>query len=89
MGKQDWAPEPWKLSLDERGVVCANNTEGVVRDWVRNFSKAHAEGNARRIIACVNACAGVPTEDLESVLCLGKDILRYIIERRKEPPDAE
>ncbi len=26
----------------------------------------NGEANARRIVACVNACAGIPTEDLES-----------------------
>jgi len=36
------------------------------------FSTAICEGpdkqdNARRIVACVNACAGIPTQDLERV----------------------
>ena len=28
--------------------------------------RTQAEANARRIVACVNACAGIPTESLES-----------------------
>lgn len=47
--------EPWKLSgtghvIADGKVVCDGTTEET----------------ARRIVACVNACAGIPTEALES-----------------------
>lgn len=34
-------------------------------DWSANGYEMNAEANARRIVACVNACAGIDTEWLE------------------------
>lgn len=61
--------EPWRFT---QGLTpnCITSGDGYVRIhtpfrqnvW-REDSEAHA--NARRIVACVNACAGVPTGTLE------------------------
>lgn len=71
MSEQNWAPEPLELKeityelydsdyeiLDKNGtpIVCADSPfHGVEWD----------EATAKRIVACYNACAGVPTEDLD------------------------
>ena len=70
MSKQNWAPEPW--IKDHGNIIDANEN-----DVIRLESGAHGEGHydimpdaetygeedvvMHRIIACVNACAGVPT----------------------------
>lgn len=75
-------PEPWRLGrlshiLDYDRVletvgphqIVVDNEFGpyVLADCNMNF-KDDAIANARRIVACVNACAGVPLEWLESGL---------------------
>lgn len=63
-------PEPWSVHQNvgrkgELGVI-ADKAPCVI---AHGFSEKHwpevAEANARRIVACVNACAGIPTEALE------------------------
>lgn len=39
---------------------------GVHRNTVYYWETGQTEVDARRIVACVNACAGVPTETLEA-----------------------
>jgi hypothetical protein len=70
----DHTLEPWRVGANsrelfiypeeapERNVVC----ELVGRDDPREFTDED-EANARRIGACVNACAGIPTEELEGM----------------------
>lgn len=59
-------PEPWRASntceLDSGRVV-----QTVMRgdDTLADVFSTDAKANARRIVACVNACAGIPTEHLE------------------------
>lgn len=54
--------EPWKVCHwkdDRRGFEIADRNQNRV-----GFDMT--EANARRIVACVNACAGLPTEQLEA-----------------------
>ena len=61
-------PEPWHLSFDDAnglqieadGLTCVLyvSAEDIDADMFRTE-------DARRIVACVNACAGIPTEALE------------------------
>ncbi len=65
------APEPWhweKIGYRANQQLCSG--EALVLDV-----GAHAcddawieirDEDARRVVACVNACAGIPTEDLEA-----------------------
>jgi hypothetical protein len=60
-------PEPWKV-YDGRGgyiyvgpAVPDDPVVAVCHDYL-----ADSAANARRIVACVNACAGIPTEELDS-----------------------
>lgn len=67
--KTDHTPEPWlyhrynhndfSIEKDEAGLV-ANIAD------LKDNSPLVNEANARRIVACVNYCAGISTEELES-----------------------
>ena len=55
--------EPWKVQhphAGQRGWEIADSS------GLNQISQDVTEANARRIVACVNACAGLPTEQLES-----------------------
>ena len=57
------SPEPWKFSIDVDGRV------NIFVDDGRVVTLCHARlrpEDARRIVACVNACAGIPTDMLEN-----------------------
>ena len=72
-------PEPWKIShddSDEEWSVITNNSGSIVAnvngrtgpELVGDMPVDRAmpaEDNARRIVACVNACTGIRTEALE------------------------
>ena len=88
----DWAPEPWTLSGGTRPCI---KSEG---EYIQIHSPWHedawedepneASANLHRIVACVNACAGVPTEVLESLT--DSEIKEFIEEHiTKEAPNAE
>lgn len=70
--------EPWRIESNPDtytdGVhICgdANDTTngaGICGLWIdTELSNEEQEANARRIVACVNACAGIPTEVLENI----------------------
>lgn len=74
MSENKHTPEPWSIDPDDRPNMHWNNH--IVSDENPNIAicfMAHdgteqnecGEANARRIVACVNACAGVDTEFLE------------------------
>lgn len=63
--KNDHTPEPWIVGDDEDSdyyLVGPHDGDGIVYQPV---VKLHSETNARRIVACVNACAGFSIEELE------------------------
>lgn len=57
-------PEPWVVNGSH---IESENEHGWVNDgWIiADLSGSQIEANARRIVACVNACAGASTEVLE------------------------
>ena len=71
--------EPWKLGAhtdrnlvdhEDLWVVIRTNENGPDRTIIASHGFAQPDicpsyENAERIIACVNACAGIPTEELE------------------------
>ena len=57
MTQQQHTPEPWKVSDKSKRVISYGHDEVVI----------NSEANARRISACINACAGLDTEYLETV----------------------
>ena len=50
------APEPWIVEGTAGTVISAD---------LRGKRTINNAANARRIVACVNACAGIPTNELE------------------------
>ena len=77
--------EPW--SIDEYGRVKADGCNEFLGVQVDGFSLNGGEeskANARRIVACVNACAGLSTDDLEKtglVSAVGYQLLNADKER--------
>lgn len=71
MTKQDMhTPGPWQMGRHENIVAVADgrpiaNTKGYFSTINADGVVAENEANARRIVACVNACAGIETETLE------------------------
>ena len=65
-------PEPWatedvtinqkEIQLWGPGRQYIGTIQGIM------YNHANTEANAERIVACVNACAGIATEDLHLVL---------------------
>ena len=64
-----WAKEPWEYEEADPLQGFIVNEEG---DEITYPIVAINPKHLPRIVACVNACAGVPTEDLEQVITLGK-----------------
>ena len=66
-------PEPWDIGVSaDNGLPCVDKVGSVFVEicecWGEVDDKEETEqsqANARRIVACINACAGIPTEDLE------------------------
>jgi hypothetical protein len=58
----DHTPEPWVAQLGYAGPVQTVFVSAPDRDGFRAWTDA----DARRIVAAVNACAGIPTKDLET-----------------------
>lgn len=83
-------PEPWTLNgksikRDYRQIgLTADAGETIASVMGGNTSGPHfvqsddeCEANARRIVACVNACAGISTENLEENLPVKELARRY------------
>ena len=84
-------PEPWQLLPEEcdrpyiriRGTVlgCRYKIANVITPFYEGAHHREAEetrANARRIVACVNACRGLPTDELERkglVAAVGTELL--------------
>lgn len=78
--------EPWRaveVTEDEDQLIKirASNGANIARLWIdvddKHFSDEQRE-NARRIVACVNACRGLPTDELEQkglVAAVGTQLL--------------
>lgn len=59
-------PEPWRYENDGESVLLYADGEYVGEADCRHADIETDEINARRIVACVNACQGVSTEVLET-----------------------
>ena len=58
--------EPWKADMDSLERVSIRGSNGVLVAWCSYFDIGLETeyANAKRIVACVNACAGIPDEVL-------------------------
>ena len=62
--------EPWKVGESHETMETITNAQGApIARTIRGFASSltGCDGNADRIVACVNACAGVPTEQLRNM----------------------
>lgn len=79
--------EPWALYRNGQSVGGAKG-RAVCDVWPRDDDQTASEegrSNARRIVACVNACAGLETEVLDNIVTLGETLLdRFELRNRQE-----
>ena len=77
MSENKHTPEPWRAFNNGQGVVGVSTDRSDVC-WTRIEEGGWLDSdrtididyeNARRIVACVNACAGIPTELLNDSKC--------------------
>lgn len=68
MNENKHTPEPWNTDA-KSGFHCdihdGLNDDMICRTFDDPTDELNGEANARRIVACVNACAGIGTEYLE------------------------
>lgn len=96
MADQKHTPCPWHRRIGRRGngqvasqheQVC--NAEGVAVVMLEHDGSLEGEANIVRIIACVNACAGIedPTT-LRAELDAAKERIEYLHEHLRDNEDA-
>jgi hypothetical protein len=87
-------PEPWKLcskSYEGGGDIVGPSGESIFfGDPFKEIPDVRKHADARRIVACVNACEGIPTVMLESIEDLfefaeacADDLERWVIALRR------
>ena len=80
-GNEPWSSVEVTNDEDQLIKIRASNGANIARLWIdvddNHFSDEQRE-NARRIVACVNACRGLPTDELEQkglVAAVGTQLL--------------
>lgn len=82
--------EPWRLWNDGNGIISSASEKfkrGGIALLCTNelISKNESEANASRIVACVNACEGFMTGELETVSHMGETLLdAFDLRNRRE-----
>lgn len=76
----DYTKGPWEQETPH-GHLVIDRAGNLVADCAR-------PEDARRIVACVNACEGISTEQLDSWLCMSRPI-RKSLEELKAEADRE
>lgn len=68
MSENKHTPEPWRTDAECGFPQDIHDSKGnlFLRCGSDFDNEIYGEANARRITACVNACAGIPISDLES-----------------------
>lgn len=74
MSQTNHTPEPWTIT-EELDAVLVRGADGLPvisrkRPMCNRRPDAERVANLRRLIACVNACEGIATEDLDNCLSL-------------------
>lgn len=75
--------EPWVYDASLPAGVYSDDVTGSIIATCEGFGLAPRPGeeraaNARRIVACVNACAGIPTGALEAIAALPERVTRLM-----------
>ena len=90
-----YTKEPWSINEwpqpDSSIAIGATGTPLIARVLLRDVSINGQKANARRIVACVNACEGVPTEQLEWDSSTFLDMMRErnTLEKQRDELHAE
>ena len=82
----DFTPTPWRID-EYRNFVTPDGPlylGGVTTPLTLNEDMRKGWENARRIVACVNACEGIGTDQLESWICMSRPILQSMKELKAE-----
>lgn len=66
MTDQKWSKEPWRY------LKKSNHIRDAELEPVCKGSGFYSYADMERAVACINACAGIPTDKLESVIEAGK-----------------
>ena len=79
MSENKYTPEPWQVFEDDpRAIVTKGNPMlSLLSVGEDGLAIMYEEADARRIVACVNACAGISTENLEDNLPVKELARRY------------
>jgi hypothetical protein len=94
-GKEPWRIECLKDDGDCEFMRSADGIDSIPVYWLGNDDRT-ASANARRIVACVNALAGIPTDVLEHSVFrnvldkVGAEIMKFnathtITKRQSQP----
>lgn len=83
MSNEKHTQEPWRAN-DAQADIDGPNGEPVAVCYCNDESGDDAKENARRIVACVNACAGIDTELLEIIADNDKTLAGVITELEKQ-----
>ena len=85
MSEQKHTPDPWFAWADNNNCfkVGPSSNYTVAQIFHTPETDCH-DGNARRIVSCVNACTGIPTEILEHATDFGAAVIQTIQSVRKQ-----
>jgi radical SAM superfamily enzyme len=85
MNEQLHTQEPWNLGgIDETDVDAIHEeTKTTIAECYdhKSIGRSNSKANARRIAACVNALAGIPTEVLEGANTISAVYMKLIKQR--------
>jgi hypothetical protein len=74
--------EPW---VAVEGIIYPSNGREDGEDWIADLRSAgNTDANERRIVACVNACAGLDSELLENIDITGGLVERFALLNQTE-----
>jgi hypothetical protein len=75
------SPEPWSYARNERTkrdyVFDADGKSIII--WTPSCKPTFTTENAERVVACVNACRGIPNEELDKVVLNGLVFMNAMI----------
>lgn len=83
MSENKHTPEPWRTDAECGFPQDIHDSKGnlFLRCGSDFDNEIYGEANARRITACVNACAGISTENLEDnvpIIAWRTEAMRYL-----------
>ncbi|MDF8330544.1 hypothetical protein P5G63_19470 [Aeromonas salmonicida] len=64
---QQHTPEPWAIHEDASGDIFISGSDHTYITEIGNPDEDGAAADARRIVACVNACEGMTTDELDTL----------------------